>query len=142
LRGKAAASEPELLLLDEPTNHLDLGGIEWLEGFLAGYPGAVLLVSHDRYFIDKVAGKILEMEGGEAKVYDGNYSAYLVQKDMERQVQAEAYARQQELIARTTAFIQKWKATPTRKNQAWSRQKMLTAWSWLRNQSTTSGRWA
>lgn len=122
---KLLLQEPELLLLDEPTNHLDLGGIEWLEGFLAGYPGAVLLVSHDRYFIDKVAGKILEMEGGEAKVYNGNYSAYLVQKDMERQVQAEAYARQQELIARTKAFIQKWKATPTRKNQAWSRQKML-----------------
>ncbi|MGE5579358.1 MAG: ABC-F family ATP-binding cassette domain-containing protein [Bacillota bacterium] len=122
---KLLLQEPELLLLDEPTNHLDLGGIEWLEGFLTSYPGAVLLVSHDRYFIDKVAGKILELEGGEAKVYNGNYSAYLVQKDMERQVQAEAYARQQELIARTKAFIQKWKATPSRKNQAWSRQKML-----------------
>jgi len=122
---KLLLQEPELLLLDEPTNHLDLSGIEWLEGFLASYPGAVLMVSHDRYFIDRVAGKILELDGGEAKVYNGNYSAYLVQKEMERQAQAEAYARQQELIARTKAFIQKWKATPTRKNQALSRQKML-----------------
>ena len=122
---KLLLKEPDLLLLDEPTNHLDLAGIEWLEGFLLGYPGAVLLVSHDRYFIDKVAGKILELDSGEGKVYNGNYSAYLVQTDLERQVQSEAYERQQELIARTKAFIQKWKATPTRKGQAWSRQKML-----------------
>ncbi len=122
---KLLLQEPELLLLDEPTNHLDLSGIEWLEGFLSTYPGAVLLVSHDRYFMDKVAGKILELDSGEGKVYSGNYSAYLVQKDLERQVQQETYERQQELIARTKAFIQKWKATPTRKGQAWSRQKML-----------------
>lgn len=122
---KLLLQEPELLLLDEPTNHLDLSGIEWLEGFLTTYPGAVLFVSHDRYFMDRVAGKILELDSGEGKVYNGNYSAYLVQKDMERRVQQGAYERQQELIARTKAFIQKWKATPTHKNQAWSRQKML-----------------
>ncbi len=123
--GKLLLQEPDLLLLDEPTNHLDLSGIEWLEGFLLTYPGAVLMVSHDRYFIDRVAGKILELDSGYGKVYNGNYSAYLGQKDLERQVQEEAYRRQQELIARTKAFIQKWKATPTRKGQAWSRQKML-----------------
>lgn len=117
--------EPDVLLLDEPTNHLDLAGIEWLEGFLSSYPGAVFMVSHDRYFMDKVAGKVLELDSGEGKVYKGNYSAYLTQKDMEQRVQEEAYRRQQELIMRTRAFIQKWKATPTRKNQAWSRQKML-----------------
>ena len=122
---KLLLQEPDLLLLDEPTNHLDLSGIEWLEDFLLAYPGAVLLVSHDRYFMDKVSGKILELDGGVGKVYNGNYSAYLVQADLERQVQGEAYKRQQELIVRTKAFIQKWKATPTRKGQAWSRQKML-----------------
>lgn len=122
---KLLLQEPDLLLLDEPTNHLDLGGIEWLEGFLTSYPGAVLIVSHDRYFMDKVAQKTLALDRGEGKVYAGNYSAYLKQKELEDQVQSGAYERQQELIARTKAFIQKWKATPTRKNQAWSRQKML-----------------
>jgi ATP-binding cassette subfamily F protein 3 len=116
---------PELLLLDEPTNHLDLAGVEWLEGFLKDYPGAVLIVSHDRYFIDRVADKILELDSGEGKVYSGNYTAYLNQREMERRAQKEQYERQQALIARTKEFIQKWKATPTRKRQAESREKML-----------------
>ena len=122
---KLLLREPDLLLMDEPTNHLDLAGIEWLEGFLSNYRGAAVVVSHDRYFIDRVADKVLELEDGEGKVCAGNYSAYVAQKEMERRTQEEAYRRQQELIARTKAFIQKWKATPTRKNQAWSRQKML-----------------
>jgi ATP-binding cassette subfamily F protein 3 len=117
--------EPDLLLLDEPTNHLDLRGVEWLEGFLKDYPGAALIVSHDRYFIDRVATKVLELSGGEGRVYSGNYSAYLKQREMELKSQAEEYERQQALIARTKAFIQKWKATPTRKKQAESREKML-----------------
>ncbi|MGI6632665.1 MAG: ABC-F family ATP-binding cassette domain-containing protein [Bacillota bacterium] len=116
---------PELLLLDEPTNHLDLEGVEWLEGFLKDYPGAVLMVSHDRYFIDRTANKVLELDGGEGRVFSGNYTAYLNQREMERRALTEQYERQQALIARTKAFIQKWKATPTRKKQAESREKML-----------------
>ncbi len=116
---------PELLLLDEPTNHLDLAGVEWLEGFLKDYPGAVLIVSHDRYFIDRVADKILELDGGEGRVFSGNYTAYLNQREMERRTQKEQYERQQALIARTREFIQRWKATPRRKRQAESREKML-----------------
>jgi ATP-binding cassette subfamily F protein 3 len=122
---KLLLQDPDLLLLDEPTNHLDLAGIEWLEGFLSTYAGAVLMVSHDRYFMDRTSDKILELDSGEGRVWSGNYSAYLVQKEMEQEFQEDSYQRQQELIARTKAFIQKWKATPTRKNQAWSRQKML-----------------
>ncbi|HHY45357.1 MAG TPA: ABC-F family ATP-binding cassette domain-containing protein [Firmicutes bacterium] len=116
---------PDLLLLDEPTNHLDLAGVEWLESFLRDYPGAALIVSHDRYFIDRVATKVVELSGGEARVYSGNYSAYQRQREMELKSQAEEYERQQALIARTKAFIQKWKATPRRKKQAESREKML-----------------
>ncbi len=116
---------PDLLMLDEPTNHLDLPGVEWLEGFLSTYPGAVLMVSHDRYFLDRISDKVLELERGEGKLYNGNYSAFLTQKELERRLQAEAYRRQQELIERTTAFIKKWKATPTRVGQARSREKML-----------------
>lgn len=116
---------PDLLMLDEPTNHLDLPGVEWLEGFLSAYPGGVLMVSHDRYFLDRVAQKIVELDRGEGKSYTGNYSAYITQKELERRLQSEAYKRQQELIERTTAFIKKWKATPTHVRQARSREKML-----------------
>jgi ATP-binding cassette subfamily F protein 3 len=116
---------PDLLLLDEPTNHLDLSGVEWLEGFLKDYPGAALIVSHDRYFIDRIATKVLELSGGKGRVYSGNYSAYQRQREMELKSQAEQYERRQALIARTKAFIQRWKATPTRKRQAESREKML-----------------
>ncbi|MDI6893805.1 MAG: ABC-F family ATP-binding cassette domain-containing protein [Bacillota bacterium] len=122
---KLLLAQPDLLLLDEPSDHLDVKGVEWLEAFLKDYPGAVLMVSHDRYFIDRVADKVLELEGGEGKLYPGNYSAYLARREEERRTQGEAYRRQQELIARTRAFIQKWKATPTRKAQAQSREKML-----------------
>lgn len=117
--------EPDLLMLDEPTNHLDLPGVEWLEGFLASYPGGVLMVSHDRYFLDRVAHKIVELERGDGKSYTGNYSAYVRQKELERRLQTEAYEKQRDLIERTTAFIKKWKATPTRVRQARSREKML-----------------
>ncbi len=122
---KLLLTEPDLLLLDEPTNHLDLAGVEWLEGFLVSYPGAVLAVSHDRYFMDRLAHKVLEIDRGEARVYVGNYSAYLHQREEERRLQEEAYSRQQELIARTRALIQKWKGTPTRVSMARSREKML-----------------
>lgn len=117
--------EPDLLLLDEPTNHLDLAGIQWLESFLSNYKGAVLMVSHDRFFIDKVAGKVLELERARGKVYTGNYSAYLGSKTLEIRQEEEAYRRQQELISRTKEFIQRWKADKRRSRQAKSRQKML-----------------
>ncbi len=117
--------ESDLLLLDEPTNHLDLSGVEWLESFLANYGGAVLMVSHDRYFIDKLADKVLELEAAHGTTYTGNYTAYLNAKELEIRQKEEAYRRQQELIWRTREFIQKWKADKRRTRQARSREKML-----------------
>ncbi len=118
-------AEPDLLLLDEPTNHLDLAGVDWLESFLGTYPGAVLTASHDRYFVDRVARKVLELDRGKGKVYSGNYSAYIRLKEAENRLQQEAYFRQQELIVRTKKLIRKWKGTPTRVGMARSREKML-----------------
>ena len=74
--GKLLLTRPDIILLDEPTNHLDIGAIGWLETYLAGYRGAVLIVSHDRYFLDKVVTKVIELDRGQAAVYNGNYSAY------------------------------------------------------------------
>jgi ATPase subunit of ABC transporter with duplicated ATPase domains len=88
---RALAGKPDLLLLDEPTNHLDTEGLQWLESLLAGYRGTVLVVSHDRYFLDKVATRILEMDGGQVKEYPGNYSAYARQKQMELERAREEY---------------------------------------------------
>ena len=122
---KLLLRSPDVLLLDEPTNHLDLLGAEWLESFLQSYPGAVVVVSHDRYFMDSVCHKVLELKGGKGQLYTGNYSAYIRQKEEKYRLEKAAYERQSELITRTKALIQKWKGTPTRVSMARSREKML-----------------
>ena len=85
--GKLLISKPDILLLDEPTNHLDMESIAWLETYLLNYPGAVFIVSHDRYFLDKVVTKVVEIEAGQTRVYSGNYSAYKLKKAQLRDAQ-------------------------------------------------------
>jgi len=121
---KLLLSEPDVLLLDEPTNHLDVNAVEWLEDFLSEYKSAFVIISHDRFLLDRTATKIIEMDGGRATVYPGNYSAYTRQRKERRLVQAREYDEQQELIARTEDFIRRNIAGQKTK-QAKSRRKML-----------------
>ena len=88
--GKLLISKPDILLLDEPTNHLDMESISWLETYLLNYPGAVFIVSHDRYFLDKVVTKVIEIEAGQVQMFSGNYSAYAVKKAQLRDAQYKA----------------------------------------------------
>ncbi|HLK60250.1 MAG TPA: ABC-F family ATP-binding cassette domain-containing protein [Chthonomonadaceae bacterium] len=111
-------SGPDILFLDEPTNHLDIEATEWLEGFLKDFGGAVVLVSHDRYFLDRVITTIAEIENQKLTLYTGNFSAYWMQKEANRKRQEEMYEREQRKIAELTAFFEKWKNTPSKKNQA------------------------
>ena len=121
---RALASNPDLLLLDEPTNHLDLRSLEWLEEELDGLDCAVLLVSHDRWFLERVATGVLELERGRGKLYNMKYSAYRRERAEALQNQAEAFERQREEIARLERFVTKFRAG-TRSRQAASRQKEL-----------------
>ncbi len=116
-------SGPDILLLDEPTNHLDIEAVEWLESFLRDFGGAVVLVSHDRYFLDKVVNSIAEIEYTHLTMYNGNFSAFWQQKEANRLRQAEMYDREQREIARLTEFFEKWKNTPSKKNQAVMRMR-------------------
>src|SRR5438445_7055965 len=117
-------SEPDVLLLDEPTNHLDVSAVEWLEEFLQTYPAAFVIISHDRYFLDRACGRIIEMELGRATSYKGNYSDYLVEREERREIQQRAFDNQQRLIAKTEEFIRKNLAGQKTK-QAKSRRTML-----------------
>jgi ATP-binding cassette subfamily F protein 3 len=117
-------AEPDILLLDEPTNHLDVNGVEWLEEFLSGYRAAYVIISHDRYFLDRTCRRIIEVEAGKAASYNGNYSAFLVERDERREAQRRAYENQQQLIAKTEEFIRKNLAGQKTK-QAKSRRTML-----------------
>jgi ATP-binding cassette subfamily F protein 3 len=99
--------QPDLLLLDEPTNHVDWEASEWLQEYIRRYPGAALIVSHDRYFLDDVAEEIIELDRGRTRTYRGNYSAYAKKKAAEREQAEEAYRRQEEEIARQQAIIQR-----------------------------------
>jgi ATP-binding cassette subfamily F protein 3 len=116
--------QPDVLLLDEPTNHLDLRSTEWLEEFLRGYPGTVMLVSHDRVFLERLADHILHLEEETAYAYTGGYESFLDQREARRELQRKQYEQQQAHIARTEAFIQKFIAG-TRTNQAKSRRTLL-----------------
>ena len=121
---KLLLQKPDLLLLDEPTNHLDIEAIEWLEEFLRGFPGAVLIVSHDRYFLDRVITKIVDLHAGFTRQYPGNYTAYAKQKRELLRKQLEDFERQQEEIAKMQDFIVRYRAGQ-RHQEAKSRQKKL-----------------
>jgi len=112
-------AQPDLLLLDEPTNHLDAESVSWLEGHLRNYPGAILIVTHDRYFLDNVTGWILELDRGRGIPYQGNYSAWLVQK----QKRLEQEGREEEARQRTLAREQEWIAASPRARQAKSKAR-------------------
>ena len=118
------AGQPDVLLLDEPTNHLDLNAIEWLEGFLASCDGTCVVVSHDRYFLDRTVTRIAELDRGLVEVYSGNYTAYVAQRQTRRDRQQKLYQAQQDHIARTEDYIRRNIAGQKTK-QAQSRRRSL-----------------
>ncbi len=122
---KLLLDEPDLLLLDEPTNHLDLETVEWLEDYLTRYQGAVLVVSHDRFFLDRVTHITYELSQGVLLRYSGNYSAYMDLKELQVAQAQEAYERQQEEIQRLETFVNKNIARATTTSRAQSRRKVL-----------------
>lgn len=126
--GKLLLSHPDLLLLDEPTNHLDMDSIAWLETYLLNYPGAVFIVSHDRYFLDKVVTKVVEIEQGNLMVFKGNYTDYSQKKAAIRDAQYKAWLNQQQEIKHQEAVIAKLKSFNREKSikRAESREKMLS----------------
>ena len=121
---KALLADPDLLLLDEPTNHLDLGMLDWLEGFLSSWRGAFLVVSHDRYFLDRVTSRTLDMSFGRLEDYPAPYGRYLALRAERRARQLQEYEEQRELIARTEDFIRRYKAGQ-RSREARGRQTRL-----------------
>ena len=124
---KQLCREPDLLLLDEPTNHLDIETVQVLEGYIKSYKKCVLIISHDRYFLDQVTNKTLAMEFGEAKLYNGNYTQSMKQRDIDREIAEKHYINQQREIARQEAYIAQQRAWNRERNiiAAESRQKML-----------------
>ena len=123
--GKILLQKPDLLLLDEPTNHLDLETIEWLETYLKGLITPMVIVSHDREFLDRLCTQIVETERGVSATYLGNYSAYLQQKAEAQEAQLSAYERQQKELGKQQAFVDRFRASATRSTQAKSREKQL-----------------
>ena len=125
--GKLLLTQPDILLLDEPTNHLDLNSIAWLETYLLNYPGAVFLISHDRFFLNKVVTKIIEIEQGKIRVFSGNYKNYAQKKQQIRDAQLKEYLNQQREIKHQQAVIEKLRSFNREKSikRAESREKML-----------------
>ncbi len=125
--GKLLLSKPDIILLDEPTNHLDMESIAWLETYLLNYTGAVIIVAHDRYFLDRVVTKIIELDLGHGSVFQGNYSVYSQKKALVRQAQMKAYLNQQQEIRHQEEVIAKLKSFNREKSikRAESREKML-----------------
>ena len=123
--GKILLQEPDLLLLDEPTNHLDMATIEWLEGYLTEINVPLVVISHDRTFLDRVCNQIVETERGISRSYLGNYSQHLEQKVLEREASQSAFDRQQKELAAQQAYIDRFRASATRSTQAKSREKLL-----------------
>lgn len=126
--GKLLLSKPDIILLDEPTNHLDMESIAWLETYLLNYNGAVIIVAHDRYFLNRVVSKVIELEHGHCMVYQGNYTAYSEKKAMLRAAQMKAYLNQQQEIKHQEDVIAKLKSFNREKSikRAESREKMLS----------------
>jgi ATP-binding cassette, subfamily F, member 3 len=123
--GKILLQKPDLLLLDEPTNHLDLETIEWLENYLRGLITPMVIVSHDREFLDRLCNQIVETERGVSSTYLGNYSSYLQQKAENQSAQLSAFERQQKEIEKQQTFVDRFRASATRSTQAKSREKQL-----------------
>ncbi|AII44522.1 lysophospholipase [Synechococcus sp. KORDI-100] len=123
--GKILLQDPELLLLDEPTNHLDVETIQWLEGYLLEQSAALVVISHDRAFLDRVCNQIVSTERGISRSYLGNYTAHLEQKALEQEATQAAFDRQQKEIASQQAYIDRFRASATRSTQAKSREKLL-----------------
>lgn len=125
--GKLLLSKPDILLLDEPTNHLDLNSITWLETYLLNYTGAVLIVSHDRYFLNRIVTKVIEIEAGQVMTYLGNYSDFSYKKKQLREAQLKEYLNQQQEIKHQEAVIEKLRSFNREKSikRAESREKML-----------------
>ena len=117
-------SNADVLLLDEPTNHLDVGAVEWLENFLAEYNGSYVVISHDRYFLDRTTNRIIEIENGRAVTYTGNYSAFLVERELRREQQMREFENQQAFINKTQEFIRR-NLEGQKTKQAKSRRNML-----------------
>lgn len=107
---KALVRSPDFLFLDEPTNHLDMDMLEWLEGYLSSYPGGILIVSHDRYFLDRIVTGVVELDHHKAITYKGNYSRYIAQRDERLKSELAAYKKQQEYIKKTEEYIDKYRA--------------------------------
>jgi ATP-binding cassette subfamily F protein 3 len=122
---KLLLEKPSLLMLDEPTNHLDLPSIEWVENYLRNYEGAVVIVSHDRRFLDNVVTKIVDVTMQQLISYEGNYSFYLEEKELRQEIQQNAYENQQQKIKQTERFIERFKAKATKAKQVQSRVKAL-----------------
>jgi ATPase subunit of ABC transporter with duplicated ATPase domains len=116
---------PDVMLLDEPSNHLDLESLIWLEGFLAGHDGALLLTSHDRAFMNRVVGKVIEIDGGALTTYSGDYEFYEAQRALSEKQQEAQFARQQAMLAKEIAFIERFKARASHAAQVQSRVKKL-----------------
>ena len=123
--GKILLQDPDLLLLDEPTNHLDVETIQWLEGYLLEQSTAIVVISHDRTFLDRVCTQIVETERGVSRTYLGNYSQHLEQKTLEREASQAAFERQQKELSSQQAYIDRFRASATRSTQAKSREKLL-----------------
>lgn len=125
--GKILLTKPDLILLDEPTNHLDIHSITWLENFLVNYPGAVLIIAHDRYFLDKIVTKVIEIENHKSMVYSGNYTVFHEKKAQVREAHLKAWINQQRDIRHQEAVIERLKSFNREKSikRAESREKML-----------------
>jgi len=123
--GKIILQKPDLLLLDEPTNHLDLDTIFWLEEYLSSLKIAIIIISHDRYFLDKLCKKIIFIDRGISEIYNGNYSFFVEQKSLYEESQNKAYQLQQKEIALQKKYIDRFRASATRSSQAKSREKQL-----------------
>ena len=128
---KLLLSKPDLLILDEPTNHLDIETLSWLEGYLKGYDGAILIVSHDRYFLDQVVTSVYEVSRTKVKKYVGNYSAYLDEKAKNYEREMKMYERQMDEKAKLETFIQKNLARASTTKMAQSRRKVLEKTDWM-----------
>jgi len=122
---KLLLEKPSLLMLDEPTNHLDLPSIEWVENYLRNYDGAVMVVSHDRMFLDNVITKTVEVTQQQLVTYEGNYSHYLEEKELRQEIQKNSFENQQQKIRQTERFIERFRAKATKSRQVQSRVKAL-----------------